>query len=229
MRPRREKNVNCREKQRRVRFLHEPPSLPSENRGRELSDNVPVSPVVTAINGAEPAAMSALCLPLISHGRPLGTLVVASLQEENFPEKDAELLRHVANQIAIAVENSLAFRQVVDRANRLSEERLYLQDEIRTEHNFEEIIGESAALKLILRQIATVAPTDSTILIQGEFSALGDTGSDTKSRLALRQCVIAKPGLGSRDSAPVRLAGILDRQGRDPWRTSRWRSCSAAY
>jgi formate hydrogenlyase transcriptional activator len=112
--------------------------------------------------------MSALCLPLISHGRPLGTLVVASLQEENFPEKDAKLLSHVANQIAIAVENSLAFRQVVDRANRLSEERLYLQDEIRTEHNFEEIIGESAALKLILRQIATVAPTDSTILIQGE-------------------------------------------------------------
>jgi formate hydrogenlyase transcriptional activator len=111
---------------------------------------------------------SALCLPLICHGRPLGTLVVASLQEEHFPEKDAELLRHVANQIAIAVENSLAYRQVVDRANRLSEEKLYLQDEIRTEYNFEEIVGESPVLKRILQQIATVAPTDSTILIEGE-------------------------------------------------------------
>ncbi|HEX9455543.1 MAG TPA: sigma 54-interacting transcriptional regulator [Candidatus Binatia bacterium] len=111
---------------------------------------------------------SALCLPLISHGRPLGTLVVASLREERFPEKDAELLQHVANQIAIAVENSLTFRQVVDRANRLSEEKLYLQDEIRTEYNFEEIVGESPALKRILQQIATVAPTDSTILIEGE-------------------------------------------------------------
>src|SRR6266508_3760032 len=66
---------------------------------------------------------SALCLPLISHGRPLGTLVVASLVEEKFPERDAELLQHVANQIAIAVENSVAFHQVVDRANKLSGRR----------------------------------------------------------------------------------------------------------
>jgi formate hydrogenlyase transcriptional activator len=111
---------------------------------------------------------SAYCLPLISHGRPLGTLVVASLQEENFPERDAELLGHIANQIAIAVENALAFRQVVDRAKTLSEEKLYLQDEIRTEYNFEEIIGESPALKGILEELQTVAPTDSTILILGE-------------------------------------------------------------
>src|SRR3989475_4050328 len=111
---------------------------------------------------------SAYCLPLISHGRPLGTLVVASLQEENFPQKDAELLQHVANQIAIAVENSLAFGQIVERANKLSEEKLYLQDEIRTEYNFEEIVGESPALKRILEQLQTVAPIDSTILILGE-------------------------------------------------------------
>src|SRR2546427_624389 len=111
---------------------------------------------------------SAYCLPLISHGRPLGTLVVASLREDNFPKKDAELLQHIANQIAIAVENSLAFRQVVDRANKLTEEKLYLQDEIRTEYNFEEIIGESLALKRILEQLQTVAPTDSTVLILGE-------------------------------------------------------------
>jgi formate hydrogenlyase transcriptional activator len=78
------------------------------------------------------------------------------------------LLQHVANQIAIAVENALAFGQVVDRANRLTEEKLYLQDEIRAEYNFEEIIGESAVLKRILRQVQTVAPTGSTVLIQGE-------------------------------------------------------------
>jgi len=111
---------------------------------------------------------SGCCLPLISHGRPLGTLVVASLREETFPQRDAELLQHVANQIAIGVENAMAFRQVVDRANKLTEEKLYLQDEIRTEYNFEEIIGENAALKQILEQLQTVAPTDSTILILGE-------------------------------------------------------------
>jgi formate hydrogenlyase transcriptional activator len=111
---------------------------------------------------------SAYCLPLISHGRLLGTLVVASLEEETFPQKDAELLQHVANQIAIAVENALAFGQVVDRAKKLTEEKLYLQDEIRTEYNFEEIIGESPGLKQILQQVQTVATTDSTVLIQGE-------------------------------------------------------------
>jgi formate hydrogenlyase transcriptional activator len=111
---------------------------------------------------------SAYCLPLISHGRPLGTLVVASLLEETFPQKDAELLQHIANQIAIAVENSLAYRQVVDHAKKLSEEKLYLQDEIRTEYNFEEIIGESPALKKVLEHLQTVAPTDSTILLLGE-------------------------------------------------------------
>ncbi|HEY7164611.1 MAG TPA: sigma 54-interacting transcriptional regulator [Candidatus Binatia bacterium] len=111
---------------------------------------------------------SAYCLPLISHGRPLGTLVVASLHEENFPERDAELLRHIANQIAIAVENAVAFRRISDRAKRLREEKLYLQDEIRTEYNFEEIVGESASLRGILDQLQTAAPTDSTILILGE-------------------------------------------------------------
>jgi formate hydrogenlyase transcriptional activator len=111
---------------------------------------------------------SACCLPLISHDRPLGTLVVASLKEDNFPAKDAELLQHVANQIAIAVENSLAYHEEVKRANQLGEEKLYLQDEIRSEYNFEEIIGESVGLKDILDQLQTVAPTDSTILILGE-------------------------------------------------------------
>ncbi len=111
---------------------------------------------------------SACCLPLVSHDRPLGTLVVASLEHEKFPERDAQLLRHVANQIAIAVENSLAFRREVERANKLSEEKLYLQDEIRAKYNFEEIIGESPALKSILEQLQTVAPTDSTVLILGE-------------------------------------------------------------
>lgn len=111
---------------------------------------------------------SACCLPLISHGRPLGTLVVASLREEIFPQKDVELLQHVANQIAIAVENALAFGQVVDLAKKLTEEKRFLEEEIKTEYNFEEIVGQSAALKRVLKQAETVAPTDSTILILGE-------------------------------------------------------------
>ena len=143
--------------------------------GRALSSRQPLFVTLQEIEQFEltpriraEGLKSGCFLPLISRGRPLGTLVVASLEEETFPQKDADLLQHVANQIAIGVENALTYGQVVDRANKLREEKLYLQDEIRNEYNFEEIIGESPALKKVLEQIQTVAPTDSTILILGE-------------------------------------------------------------
>jgi len=113
--------------------------------------------------------VKAFCsVPLLSHARALGALNMGRHREDTFNPEDIELLGEVAKQVTIAVENSLAFRQVVDRENKLTEEKLYLQDEIRTEYNFEEIIGESHALKRILEQVQTAAPTDSTILILGE-------------------------------------------------------------
>jgi formate hydrogenlyase transcriptional activator len=48
------------------------------------------------------------------------------------------------------------------------EQKLYLEDEIRVEHNFEEIIGNSPSLKAVLESVRIVAPVDSTVLIQGE-------------------------------------------------------------
>jgi len=113
--------------------------------------------------------VKAFCsVPLLSHDRALGALNMGRHREDTFNPEDIELLGEVAKQVTIAVENSLTFRQVVDRENKLTEEKLYLQDEIRTEYNFEEIIGESPALKRILEQVQTAAPTDSTILILGE-------------------------------------------------------------
>ena len=111
---------------------------------------------------------STCSIPMISHGQALGTLSVGSLREAAFTEEDARVLTQVANQIAIAVENALAYHQIAELKDKLSEEKLYLQDEIRTEHNFEEIIGDSPALKHILKQVETVASTDSTVLVQGE-------------------------------------------------------------
>jgi formate hydrogenlyase transcriptional activator len=111
---------------------------------------------------------SGCCVPLITHEKALGTLNVGS-RSENFPTpEDLELLSQVANQIAIALENALAYRQIAELKDKLAEEKLYLEDEIRTEYDFEEIIGESQALKRVLQQVETVAPTDSTVLIQGE-------------------------------------------------------------
>jgi formate hydrogenlyase transcriptional activator len=107
-------------------------------------------------------------LPLLGRDRVLGTLNVLSRREAAFTSEDLELLRQVANQVAIAVDNALAFRQIGELKDKLAEEKLYLEDEIRSQYNFEEIIGESAVWKGVLEQVETVAPTDSSVLILGE-------------------------------------------------------------
>ncbi len=121
-----------------------------------------------ARRGLDEGFQSGCIVPLIAHGRPLGALVVASKTEPTFLQSEAEILQPVANQIAIAVENALGFMQIADLANKLTEEKLYLEEEIRTEHNFEEIIGKSKSLKRVLKEVETVAATDSTVLIYGE-------------------------------------------------------------
>ncbi len=107
-------------------------------------------------------------MPLLSHDRVLGALNVASNEADALSPADVDLLGQVAQQIAIAVENGLAYRQIAALKEKLKTEKLYLEDEIRTDRNFEEIVGESAALKRVLSQVEIVAPTDSTVLIQGE-------------------------------------------------------------
>jgi len=121
------------------------------------------------INPVVAAGLKSGCfLPLISHNNVLGSLNVGKLQEGAFAEEDLEFLRQVASQVAIGVENALNYSQVNEVRERLAEERVYLNEEIRTDHNFEEIIGDSQALKEALNQVMTVAPTDSTALILGE-------------------------------------------------------------
>jgi formate hydrogenlyase transcriptional activator len=111
---------------------------------------------------------SVVSMPLVTHDRALGTLTLASLRDAAFEQHDVDLLVQVASQVAIAVENALAFQQIAELKNKLAQEKLYLEDEIRSEMNFEEIVGESASLRAVLKQVETVAPTDSTVLIQGE-------------------------------------------------------------
>ena len=111
---------------------------------------------------------SGVCVPLISHGQALGTMDVASFREAAFSPEDAELLTQIGSQVAIAVANALAMRELEALKNKLAEEKLYLEEEIQTDHNFEEVIGGSAALRRVLDQVKTVAATDSTVLIRGE-------------------------------------------------------------
>jgi len=111
---------------------------------------------------------SGCVLPLISRDRALGTLNVGTRREVSLRAQDIDLLTQVANQIAIGLENALAFSEIEDLKEQLAKEKLYLEDEIRTEHDFEEIVGGSPALMRVLSQVETVAPTDATVLLQGE-------------------------------------------------------------
>jgi formate hydrogenlyase transcriptional activator len=111
------------------------------------------------------------CIPLINRGRTFGTLNLASRSIDAFTPQDLQLLQPVGGQIAIAVENALAFKEIDALKDKLAEEKLYLEEEIRSEFNFDEIIGESAPLKRALAQVELVAPAGTAVLV------LGDTGT----------------------------------------------------
>ena len=107
-------------------------------------------------------------LPLISRNRAIGVLVLGRLHDDAFTEDEIHFLEQIANQIALAVENALAYREIQDLKDQLSKEKIYLEDEIRTEMNFTEIMGKSPSLRRVLKLVERVAPTDSTVLIHGE-------------------------------------------------------------
>jgi formate hydrogenlyase transcriptional activator len=121
--------------------------------------------------GAAAGLKSGCAVPLISHGRALGTLSVVSTRAEAFSDDDAKLFSWIGAQVALAAANSMAYQEISSLKDKLAKEKLYLEEEIQTEYNFEEIIGDSRALKLVLKEVQTVAATDSTVLI------LGETGS----------------------------------------------------
>jgi len=120
-------------------------------------------------NLAVAEGFQALCdVPLVSRNRTLGVLCLGWLRDNPFTGDEVDFVRQVAAQVAIAVENALAYRQITELKDKLAQEKLYLEDEIRSEMNSDSIIRRSAALQRLLQQVETVAPTDSTVLIYGE-------------------------------------------------------------
>jgi formate hydrogenlyase transcriptional activator len=107
-------------------------------------------------------------LPLTRRGRALGVLSVARLQRNSFAPDEVDFLIQIAGQVAIAIDNALAYQKISELTQKLAQEKLYLEDEIRDELNFEEIVGNSPVLRRVLHQVEAVAPTDSTVLIHGE-------------------------------------------------------------
>jgi formate hydrogenlyase transcriptional activator len=107
-------------------------------------------------------------MPLISRDRSLGVLALASREENAFDREATAFLAQVAQQVAIGVENALAYGEIADLKNKLAQEKLYLEEEIRGEMDFEGIVGQSSALRHVLNLVETVAPSDSTVLLLGE-------------------------------------------------------------
>ncbi len=139
-------------------------------------------------------AMSACSVPLITPQGPLGTLDLAAFGRDAFSPALFGLLTRIANQIAIALRNAFSYERIEALNAQLAREKVYLQDEIRSDQLFEDIVGGSAALRRVLKEIETVAPTDSTVLISGETGS----GKELVAR-AIHQLS------GRRDGAFVKL------------------------
>jgi formate hydrogenlyase transcriptional activator len=125
-------------------------------------EQLAADPIVTA------GKNSLSLLPLISRERVLGVLGLGSSREHAFTEDDLAFLGQVANQMALAVENACAYGEISQLKDRLARENVYLESEIRSELGFEDIVGNSQALRRVLKEVETVAPTASTVLIYGE-------------------------------------------------------------
>ena len=107
-------------------------------------------------------------IPLVHRGQAIGALAVASRIEGAFTQREIDMLVQIAEPVAMAVSNAMVFRQIAELRDRFRQEKQYLEEEINLENRFEDIVGESGGLRQVLKQIETVAPTDATVLIQGE-------------------------------------------------------------
>src|ERR1700719_2641822 len=157
-----------------------------------------------AYNIVAAEGIKAICLiPLVNRGRVLGTLSISRTTETPFVPEDVDFLSRASGQIAIAIANALAYREISELKDKLAREKLYLEEEFRSEMGFEQIIGNSKALKHVLQQVETVAPSDSTVLLLGETGtgkelvarAIHDRSQRVKRTFVKLNCAAIPTGL----------------------------------
>ncbi len=142
-------------------------------------------------------------VPLVARGVSIGTFTVWSATKNRYSAPDLELLQEVGNQVALAIANMKSYEEIAALKARLEKENVYLQEEIRTQHNFEEIVGNSPALLKLLRRVDQVAPTDSSVLVYGETGtgkeliarAIHDRSARKKRPLVKVNCSAISAGL----------------------------------
>jgi len=112
--------------------------------------------------------LSSVAVPLMGANGPLGALALDSRKPNAFSESDRDLLSQIGTQVSLVLDNALAYGRLRASRDDLEEQRLYLESEIISEYNFEDIIGKSPMMKKVFEQVSIVAPTDSTVLLHGE-------------------------------------------------------------
>ena len=152
-----------------------------------------------------PGLRTVCAFPLVARDRILGVLALASTRVRAFNEDDLSFIGQVASQTALAVENALHFGKVTQLKDQLASQNVYLESEIRTELHFDEIVGKSKALKRVLAEIETVAPTDSTVLIYGETG----TGKELIAR-AVHNLSLRKAGAFVKLNCAAIPTGLLE-------------------
>ncbi|MEG9435781.1 sigma 54-interacting transcriptional regulator [Edaphobacter sp. HDX4] len=166
------------------------------------ADTVDVSPQAYEMSVAE--GVKSLCvIPLVNRGRAVGVIVFGRRSDDLFTPEDTEFVSKAGSQIAIAIENALAYREISELKDKLAQEKLYLEQEIRSEGNYEQIVGNSDALRELLQLVETVAPSDSTVLLLGETGtgkelvarAIHDRSRRSSSTFVKLNCAAIPTGL----------------------------------
>ena len=139
----------------RLEDLRDDPETYGSNEGRRFFERVQAEGLKS---GCE--------LPLVGRKGVVGVLGAFSRSERAFSEDEFTFLEQVTRQVAIAVENALEFEKATEDRVSETKRRLYLEEEIRAE--FGTIVGDSPALKSALHLVSVVAPTSSSVMIQGE-------------------------------------------------------------
>ena len=154
---------------RELKLDDSPAGLAFTSQRYVLRRDLEVERVTTSEERAYSHGFRSICaLPLIVRGQSVGAITMGSLNRAQYSEGDAEFLMEAANQISIAIDNMNAHEESQALRARFEAEAVYLQEEIKSEHNFEEIIGQSEPVRRLLKQVEQVAPTDATVLIRGE-------------------------------------------------------------
>jgi formate hydrogenlyase transcriptional activator len=154
---------------RRLKLDDSPAGLAFSTRKYVLRRDLETERLTSSEERAYGHGFRSICaLPLVVRSVSIGAIAVGSLNRGQYSTADAEFLMEVASQIAIAVDNLRAHEETEALKARFEAEAVYLQEEIKTEHNFEEIIGQSPSVRQLLRKLEQVAPTDATVLIHGE-------------------------------------------------------------